>query len=223
MKTILIPQGRLADDAALAAKRAELKRKLLAGEKITLKKTGNAIGGYGGPSTISIPQGKLASQWYDRDPELLEAEKMAMCRSFSNFKLGKLDDGRLYWMGTVTPGIYETKYGISRTYNLMAVYQQNHPDKRMGSSVYVYPILPDVEELKNEIFQKTGVDRIHHILSDSAGQKYLCTAESSDVKVGDTITTAASVIGWAVKWLMSFELVLTGDLPIEKFNEPHGI
>ena len=60
MKTIVIPQGRLADDAALAAKRAELKRKLLEGGKITLKKDGNATGSAGEASTISIPQGKLA-------------------------------------------------------------------------------------------------------------------------------------------------------------------
>ena len=220
--TISIPQGKLADDAALAAKRAELKRKLLEGGKITLKKDGNATGGSGEASTISIPQGKLASQWYERDPELLRAEKDAMARAFSNFELEKFDDGRLYWMGTVTPGIYETKFGERRTYTLMAVYQQNHPEQRMGSSVYVYPLLPDAEDLMNELYQKTGVYP-SHILRDSNNQRYLCTAESSNVQAGNTVTTAASVIGWAVKWLMAFELVLTGDLPVEKFNQHHGI
>ena len=221
--TISIPQGKLADDAALAAKRAELKRKLLEGGKITLKKDGNATGSAGEASTISIPQGKLAMpQWYERDPELLEAEKISMCRAFSNFELGKLDDGRLYWMGKVSPGIYETKFGEKRIYNLMAVYQQNHPEQRMGSTVFVYPLLPDAEELMEELHQKTG-QYPSHILRDSNNQRYLCTAESSDIKVGNTVTTAASVIGWAVKWLMAFELVLTGDLPVEKFNQHHGI
>jgi hypothetical protein len=220
--TISIPQGKLADDAALAAKRAELKRKLLEGGKITLKKNGNATGGEGEASTISIPQGKLASQWYERDPELLEAEKMAMARAFKGFELGKLDDGRLYWIGTVTPGIYETKFGERRTYNLMAVYQQNHPEQKMGSSVFVYPLLPDAEELMEELYRKKG-QYPSHILRDANNQRYLCTAESSNIKVGSTVTTAASVIGWAVKWLMAFELVLTGDLPVEKFNEHHGI
>ena len=37
LNEIIIPKGRMADDAALAAKRAELKRKLLEGGKITLK------------------------------------------------------------------------------------------------------------------------------------------------------------------------------------------
>lgn len=224
--TITIPKGKLADpnpnDAALAAKRAELKRKLLEGGKITLKKDGGATGGTGSNSTISVPPGKLASQWYERDPELLEAEKMAMAHAFSNFELGKLDDGRLYWIGAVSPGVYETKFGVKRTYNLMAVYQQNHPEQRMGSSVFVYPVLPDAEELMEELHRKTGAYP-SHILRDSNNQRYLCTTESSFVKTGDTVTTAASVIGWAVKWLLAFELVLTGDLPVEKFNEHHGI
>lgn len=222
MGIIIIPQGHLADDAALAAKRAELKRKLLEGGKITLKKDGNATGVAGEVSTISIPQGKLATQWYERDPKLLEAEKMAMTRAFSNFELGKLDDGRLYWIGSVTPGVYETKFGERRTYNLMAVYQQNHPEQKMGSSVFVYPLLPDAEELMEELYRKKGVYP-SHILRDTNNQRYLCTAESSDVKAGNTVTTAASVIGWAVKWLLAFELVLTGDLPAEKFNQHHGI
>lgn len=220
--TISIPQGKLADDAALAAKRAELKRKLLEGGKITLKKDGNATGGAGEASSISIPGGKLASQWYERDPELLRAEKDAMAYAFKGFELGKLDDGRLYWVGTVTPGIYETKFREKRTYHLMAVYQQNHPEQRMGSSVYVYPLLPDAEELMEELYRKKGAYP-SHILRDSNNQRYLCTAESSDVRTGNTTTTAASVIGWAIKWLMAFELVLTEDLPIEKFNEHHGI
>ena len=161
-------------------------------------------------------------QWYENDPELLEMEKIAMSRAFKNFELGQLDDGRLYWIGTVSPGVYETKFGIKREYSLMAVYQQNHPHAQMGSSVYVYPLLPDAEELMEELYKKTG-SYPSHILRDTNNQRYLCTAESSDVKAGTTVSTAASVIAWAVKWLVAFELVLTGDLPVEKFNQHHGI
>lgn len=220
--SICIPQGKLADDAMLAAKRAELRRKLLEGGKITLKKNGGATGGSGEASSISIPKGKLASQWYENDPELLEIEKIAMSRAFNDFKLDILDDGRLYWLGSVTPGVYETKFGKPRSYTLMAVYQQNHPHQQMGSSVYVYPLLPDTEELMEELYQRTG-QYPSHILYDANDNGYLCTAESSDVKAGNTVTSAASVIGWAVKWLLAFELVLTGDLPVEKFNQHHGI
>jgi hypothetical protein len=62
-----------------------------------------------------------------------------------------------------------------------------------------------------------------HLLRDSDNQLYLCTAEADDIKVGKKVTSAASVVGWAVKWLLAFELVLTGDLPKEKFNEHGGI
>ena len=59
---IIIPQGRFAaDDAALAAKRAALKAKLLSGDKISLKPgKGDAMQGGGSDSSISIPKGKLA-------------------------------------------------------------------------------------------------------------------------------------------------------------------
>ena len=218
--SISIPGGKLADDATLAAKRAELKRKLLEGGKITLKKDGGATGGSGESSSISIPGGKLAAQWYERDPELLEMERAAMARAFNGFELTKLDDGRLCWIGDVTPGVYETKYGIQnrKTYTLMAVYQNNHPNQQMGSSVFVYPLLPDVQDL----IDFCGF-RPSHLLVDSAGQNYLCTAESTDVKVGKTVTTAASVLAWAIKWLTAYELVLTGDLAKEDFNRHHGI
>ena len=111
-----------------------------------------------------------------------------MTRAFKDFELGKLDDGRLYWIGTVTPGIYETKFGESRSYTLMAVYQQNHPHAQMGSSVYVYPLLPDAEELMEELYKKTG-SYPSHILRDANNQRYLCTAESKDVKTGSTVST----------------------------------
>ena len=61
-----------------------------------------------------------------------------------------------------------------------------------------------------------------HLLMDSNNQLYLCTAEAGNIKTGRENTSAAAVIAWAVKWLMSFELVLTGDLSQEQFNT-HGV
>ena len=73
--TITISEGRFAaDDAALAAKRAALKAKLLSGDKISLKPgTGNAVQGGGSDSTISIPKGKLAA-----DDAALKAKREAL-------------------------------------------------------------------------------------------------------------------------------------------------
>lgn len=215
--SISIPKGKLAeDDAALKAKREALKKKLLEGGKITLKNNGSVTDDKGSDSSISIPKGKLAAQWYEKDPSLLEMEKIAMAKAFPNFTLDKLDDGRLYWIGDLTPGIYETKFNERMTYTVMAVYNNNHPEQRMGSSVRVYPVLPDVDELIN----KCGF-RPYHLLRDSSDNLYLCTNEANDVSTGSTVTSAASVLGWAVKWLMSYELVLTGDLSKEDFCQ-HG-
>ena len=96
---INIPAGKLAgfpvpDDSAARARRLALREKLLNGGRVVLRQDGNAMGANGTESSISIPGGKLAAtQWYEQDPGLLEAEKMVMHRAFPNCKL---DDGRLY-------------------------------------------------------------------------------------------------------------------------------
>ncbi len=217
--SISIPKGKLAsDDAALKAKREALKKKLMGGEKITLKGDGNVTGTSNAQdATISIPKGKLAAQWYESNPTLLEAEKAAMAKCFPNFELGKLDDGRLYWMGELAPGVYETKFGRKKSYTVMAVYQNNHPVQQMGSSVFVYPVLPDADELIHD-----GPFCTAHMLYDSVREKYICTANADDIRVGNTKTTAASVLGWAVKWLLAYELVLTGDATETEFRT-HGL
>lgn len=217
---IIIPSCRCAaeDDAVLKAKREALKRKLLEGGKITLKNDGSVTDEKGQDSTISIPKGKLAAQWYEKDPALFEAEKAAMMKCFPGFKLDKLDDGRLFWVGELTPGIYETKFHRKMTYTVMAVYNNNHPQQIMGSSVRIYPVLPDVDDL----IHMCGF-RPYHLLRDSNGNLYLCTNEAGNVSTGSTTTSAASVLAWAVKWLSCFELVLTGDLDRDKFNQHGGV
>ncbi len=212
---INIPTGKLAgDDEILKKKREELKKRLANAETITIGKNGNVMGDNSAGAGIRIPTGKLAlNQWYEKDPGLLYAEKAAMANAFPGFELTQLDDGRLAWTGMLNTGIR----GDFNWY-IMAVYNNNHPTQVMGSSVRVYLIDPDINELIQQIgWQPT------HLLSDSSNQLYLCTAESKDIKVGAQSTSAASVIAWAVKWIMAFELVMTGDLPKEKFNEHGGI
>lgn len=220
---INIPAGKLAgnylvpDDALARSKRLALREKLLNGGRVVLRQDGSAMGKNSTESSISIPPGKLAvTQWYEQDPGLLEAEKMVMHRAFPNFQLGKLDDGRLYWVGTLNVGVYESKFKTPMEYHVMALYQNNHPHQQMGSSVRVYPIMPDVQEL----IEKCGF-RPYHLLTDSDGQLYLCTNNAEDQKTGEDITTAASVLGWACKWFLAYELVLTGDMPQSDFMT-HG-
>lgn len=207
------------DDSALKAKRKELKERLLNGGKVVVGKGGDVTGKPGEASNIQIDGGvKLAMhQWYESDPELLDMEKEAMSHAFNGFTLDKLNDGRLYWIGQLEPGVYESKFHRKRVYTVMAVYQNNHPHPEMGSSVHVYLVDPEIDELKAEC----GF-RPYHLLVDSEGEEYLCTNEAGNVKTGQTISTAATTLSWAVRWLMSYELVLTGELTKEQFCT-HGV
>lgn len=215
-KGITIPAGKLAsDDEALKKKREELKKKLLEGKKISINpNNGSVTDGTGEGKGISIPAGKLAiNQWYEKDPGLLSAEKAAMAHAFPRFELEKMDDGRLAWTGSLNVGVMG-----DNTWYIMAVYNNNHPQQVMGSSVRVYLVEPDINELIAGLgWQPT------HLLRDSTNQLYLCTAQADNIKAGKEVTSAASVIAWAVKWLMAFELVLTGDLSMEMFNKHGGI
>lgn len=217
---INIPAGRFAGEDAAARKLKELrdiKERLRTGKTVNVAPGGRAVG-VDGEVTVAVGKGKLAAQWYESNPTLLTMEKLAMARNFPQFKLEKLDDGRICWIGTLEPGIYESKFGRKMEYCVMAVYDNNHPHQQMGSSVRVYPVMPDVDEL----IEIAGFQP-YHLLLDDVGNRYLCTNEADDQKIGRTTTTAASVLGWAVKWLIAFELVLTGDLPREEFNRHGGI
>ncbi|MDR2774711.1 MAG: hypothetical protein LBC19_08225 [Tannerella sp.] len=207
-----IPNGRLASETDEKKKRQELARKLLNGEKVKVGTRGNVTENRG-EANISTPPGKLAfNQWYDNDPQLLEDEIEAMQKAFPDFELIKLDDGRLAWLGELNIGIVgNNKWQVS------AIYQNNHPQSVMGSSVHIHLLEPTIEDLIEDLGWRPT-----HLLRGDDGL-YLCTAEASNINIGEIQTSAASVMAWAVKWLMAFELVLMGDLSKEKFNEHGGI
>lgn len=150
-------------------------------------------------------------QWYESDPKLLEAEKYAMNKFFPNFNLGKLEDGRLYWVGELTPGIYESKFGTPKTYTVIAVYNNNHPEYAMGASVRIYPVLPDI----GEIFQEIGFK--FNVLMDSSNMEYLCSIEGDKKSTG--ILTASYYLACAMKLFCGVDLLLTGDLTEEELKD----
>ena len=208
--------------------RERIAKALKDGTRLSISHTGRT-GQQGG---INIPDGanKLAvvEQWYRKDPSLLVQEKAAMKNAFPYFELITLDDGCLAWEGTLTPGIWrgidpvkedEDELMARQTWEVMAVYQNNHPHQQMGSSVKVYLLYPSI----NIVESLMGV-KPHHLLYDnSRDMYYLCTGRAEDVKVGETYTSAATVLAWAVRWLTAFELVMTGDLSKEDFNTPGRI
>lgn len=209
---IRTPAARLAspDDEAAARKRREVREMLLRGEKISVTQPGAVVNARQAPqASIVVPEGKLASlYWYDNDPELLSSETQAMSQFFPQFTLGKLSDGRLSWQGTL-----QTDLRTGGVWHLQAVYENNHPSNdSWGGSVKIYSILPDLEEVLDSLDEP-----IPHTLTDSAGHLYLCTARKEDVKVGDWVTSAASSLAWAAKWIAAFELWMAGDLSTDRF------
>ena len=102
-QSVNIPGCKFPTEDAAAKKRRELRERLLNGQTISLAKDGNVIDENKG-SSINAPTGVLAAQWYEANPTLLTMEKIAMARSFSQFTLDRLDDGRLCWVGVLEPG-----------------------------------------------------------------------------------------------------------------------
>jgi hypothetical protein len=156
-------------------------------------------------TTLIAPEGKLATgfYWYEKNPELLKSEEKAMKIFFPQFKLGKLDDDRLYWVGTLKP---RGKGGIEWT--LQVVYANNHPyNTTYGGSIRVYSIKPDLNEL-NE-----ALGGIPHLLRDENDYFYMCSKRPEDLDNGvSEISSATKSLGWASKWIWVIEAWMNGEL-----------
>lgn len=225
MQRIVVPPGRLAaptnDDEALKEARRKMREALLRGESVVVREGGQLAQPSGRQAdqptvqqpAIVVPPGKLAASmyWYENDPELYQLEVQAMTRRespFRTFQLRKETDGRLSWLGQVSPGLLK---GGKRTYTLHAVYDHNHPhNSSFGGSVKVYVLDPDLDDLSQRL-------KIPHLLRDSTGSVYLCTARHEDFKAGKVTTSAASALAWAVKWISLFELYLSDEVTYDQF------
>ncbi len=166
-----------------------------------------------GPGGIQVPPGRLgAFYWYETDPELFQAERTAMARFFPQFRLQVEADGRLSWVGRVVSNTYPDV-----SYLLQVVYEHDHPNNdSYGGSIKVYMVQPTLEEL-------AGNNPIPHTLVDSMGQLYICTARPEDFQaakrgIPGKVTTAASSIAWAAKWITAFEMWLEGEISTAQFE-----
>jgi hypothetical protein len=206
---IQIKDGILAvDEDELKRKRQLLKDKLQKGEKVVVEKSGNVNPNDNSNSgdDIQIKPGKLAFYWYDENPDLYNAEIVAMNKYFPQFKFEKEDAG--YWHGIVKPEIL----GGTKWY-LQLAYDNGHPhNNNFGGSIKVYSIEPDLDELVNDFRDAFGKP-LPHILTDPAGHKYMCTSERSDFNANITgvVTTAASCLTWAMKWISFYEILIAED------------
>jgi len=212
---LFVPTAMFAADDAAALKRKELAEKIKRGQDVNITKSGEMVTSNdpkaANDSTLVVPAGKLATSfyWYERDPELFEVERDTMREHFPQFQLDTLDDGRLYWVGTLNP-----RGDDGGVWTIMAVYDNNHPhNDSYGGSVRIYSIKPALEEL----LQEAG--NLPHIIREDDGNLRICTARKEDVDAGINYTTsAAKSIGWAVKWIWMVEGWLNGELGDEVFN-----
>ena len=209
-----IPDGFLRSDDAAARKRKEIAEKLKKGQEVTITNSGEVVTPNDPKAnegtTLTAPPGKLAASfyWYERDPDLYKTDCNAMKTFFPLFKLEKLDDGRLCWIGELNP-----RGDDGGVWTIQAVYDNNHPhNTTYGGSVKVYSIKPDL----NELFKEVG--ELPHLLRDESDNLYMCTARKEDVDTGNYTTSAAKSIGWAVKWVWMVEGWLHGELGREVFD-----
>ena len=173
-----------------------------------------------------VPSTKVSvgnSQWYTKNPDLFEAEIVAMHDFKPSAKYSFLVDGRMYWTVQFTPTIAGKK---PRTYNLALVYDEDHPKARYGSSIKSYLLSPTVEDLQKIVNRTSGITekKIPHLLKDGKGELYLCSSDITNCKDNlnaGGITSAATSLRFAMRWINIFELGLIDPITWEKFQK-HG-
>ena len=158
--------------------------------------------------------------WYENDPGLLEAEKMAMGKFFPSFKLYKLEDGsgRLYWKGKVQP----TGEG-GMFWELMLIYKNDHPQSEgYGGSIQILPIKPRLKDIAKSLPTDSGKGLglgLPHIYRSNFGRNeeyFICTADPKYFKATQArSTSAASALSWACKWIILCEMWLNGEISDE--------
>ena len=155
--------------------------------------------------------------WYQNDPDLVDAEQMAMQKYFPSFKLAKLDDGsgRLYWRGKVQP---TGKGGM--VWDLMLIYQNDHPKaESFGGSIQILPVKPRLKDIAKNLPTDSGKGLglgLPHIYRGNFGRDeeyFICTADPKYFKAGQSrSTSAASALSWACKWIILCEMWLNGEI-----------
>lgn len=185
-----------------------------------------------------IPPGVLGSdQWYTKpeNQQQLQFEMKSMEPFVGKPKwgvnCGTLEDGRMYWLvGQRIKADRKNGRGslYDRTYEILLVYQPNHPQGEWGTSVHAYLRAPhDLNEMRRRVNSSMRTPKnIPHVLTDVNGMQYLCTAHQNDF--GTTFTdprgvpTAKTSLLAAIKWLHNFECGLLSQKHWELFQK-HGI
>lgn len=172
---------------------------------------------------VPITKVSANKQWYASNKDLLEAEIVAMHDFKPDARFYTMDDGRMYWLVKFSPIVAGRK---TRTYHLALVYDEDHPKARYGSSVKAYLLSPTIDELQQMVNRMPSVSpkNIPHTLVDSKGERYLCSADTTNIKTDlkhGGVTSAATSLRFAMRWINIFELGMIDPETWGKFQK-HG-
>jgi hypothetical protein len=128
----------------------------------------------------------------------------------------------MYWIITIQPVVC----GKRKKWSFLAVYDSDHPQARWGGSVKFYPVSPNYAEMQEMVNRSFVTPKsIPHTLRDDNRQIYLCTQHMNNIHhgqhKGELITTAASCLRYAMRWVTVFELGLIDQETWDLFQD-HG-
>jgi hypothetical protein len=214
----VVPKATVAADTSVADAIANMRTNLVNGEVRVnpdgtvynpgTRATQSSIAN--GDSFKPVPKATVAAQWYETNPDLQRAEIVAMADTKPDATWGYLPNGKMYWTINLRP---VNAKGEARNWVLLGVYDEDHPQQRWGGSVKFYPVSPNYDEMM-ELVRKSSVTpkRIPHLLRDNDGQVYMCSQDRNRIEAGhnrgDRVTTAATGLRFAMRWINVFELGL---------------
>lgn len=73
-------------------------------------------------------------------------------------------NGRMYWIIILRPVIF----GEEKEWTLLAVYDSDHPHKKWGGSVKIYPVRPNYNEMQEMVNNASVSPKgVSHLLNDN--------------------------------------------------------
>ena len=229
-KKTVIPKGVLAQDEV-----EDYSEFLFGGGELTINDDGTIQSANEDSSEkkAKIPNGILASQWYETNHELYNAEVEAMRMEFNNPNMEPkfMEDGRMYWL--LDAKIKLTPQSQAHVYKIALVYASDHPKKEYGTSIHSFLVKPNLTELEsrlplifkmNPAFENEEVPTfLPHTIQDSKEGRYLCTVHYNDVsdKLSDGTPSAVTSYRLTLKWLLSMEVGIRSPKAWRQFHK-HG-
>ena len=167
-----------------------------------------------------VPKATVAAQWYETNPDLQVAEIAAMKDIKPDAEWGYLPNGQMYWDIHLRPVGVD---GHARDWTLLAVYDSDHPQQRWGGSVKFYPVSPNYDEMMSLVRAHDRYPpRIPHLITARSGQLYMCTQHQDRIQagrhVGELVSTAATGLRYAMRWIGIYELGLIDQATWDMFQ-----